>query len=60
MAVLRYTLLAAAITLTLVLLAHLCLPARAPIPRRTGRRGGLCAGGWVRARAGTDAPAARA
>ena len=22
--------------------------------------GGLCAGGWVRARAGTDAPAARA
>ena len=41
MAVLRYILLAAAITLTLVLLAHLCLPARAPIPRRTGRRGGI-------------------
>lgn len=41
MAVLRYILLAAAITLTLALLAHLCLPARAPIPRRTGRRGGL-------------------
>ena len=41
MAALRYILLAAAITLTLVLLAHLVLPARAPIPRRTGRRGGL-------------------
>ena len=41
MAVLRYILLAAAITLTLALLAHLCLPARAPIPRRTGRRGGI-------------------
>ena len=41
MAALRYILLAAAITLTLALLAHLCLPARAPIPRRTGRRGGL-------------------
>lgn len=42
MAALRYILLAAAITLTLVLLAHLVLPARAPIPRRTGRRGRLC------------------
>ena len=42
MAALRYILLAAAITLTLALLAHLRLPARAPIPRRTGRRGGLC------------------
>ena len=41
MAALRYILLAAAITLTLALLAHLRLPARAPIPRRTGRRGGL-------------------
>ena len=41
MAVLRYILLAAAITLTLALLAHLSLPARAPIPRRTGRRGGI-------------------
>ena len=41
MAVLRYILLAAAITLTLTLLAHLVLPARGPIPRRTGRRGGL-------------------
>ena len=40
MAALRYILLAAAITLTLALLAHLRLPARAPIPRRTGRRGG--------------------
>ena len=37
MAALRYILLAAAITLTLALLAHLRLPARAPIPRRTGR-----------------------
>lgn len=41
MAALRYILLAAAITLTLALLAHLLLPARAPIPRCTGRRGGL-------------------
>lgn len=41
MAALRYILLAAAITLTLALLAHLVLPARGPIPRRTGRRGGL-------------------
>ena len=41
MAALRYILLAAAITLTLTLLAHLVLPARGPIPRRTGRRGGL-------------------
>ena len=41
MAALRYILLAAAITLTLALLAHLCLPARAPIGRCTGRRGGL-------------------
>ena len=41
MAALRYILLAAAITLTLALLAHLRLPARAPLPRRTGRRGGL-------------------
>ena len=40
MAALRYILLAAAITLTLTLLAHLVLPARGPIPRRTGRRGG--------------------
>ena len=39
MAALRYILLAAAITLTLALLAHLVLPARGPIPRRTGRRG---------------------
>ena len=38
MAALRYILLAAAITLTLTLLAHLVLPARGPIPRRTGRR----------------------
>ena len=42
MAALRYILLAAAITLTLALLAHLVLPARGPIPRRTGRRGRLC------------------
>lgn len=41
MAALRYILLAAAITLTLALLAHLVLPARGPIPRRTGRRGWL-------------------
>ena len=41
MAALRYILLAAAITLTLALLAHLVLPARGPIPRRTGRRSGL-------------------
>lgn len=41
MAALRYILLAAAITLTLALLAHLVLPARGPIPRRTGRRGVL-------------------
>ena len=41
MAALRYILLAAAITLTLALLAHLVLSARGPIPRRTGRRGGL-------------------
>ena len=41
MAALRYILLAAAITLTLALLAHLVLPARGHIPRRTGRRGGL-------------------
>lgn len=41
MAALRYILLAAAITLTLTLLAHLVLPARGPIPRRTGRRGEL-------------------
>ena len=47
MAALRYILLAAAITLTLTLLAHLVLPARGPIPRRTGR-----------VRAKPDAPAA--